>query len=843
MSEIAITAVFVAGGEPDQAKRALDSIIRQTIAEAESLQLILVVPQDENELLSYLQDHEERPALLDIDIVSYDPAAGIKDLSLDKRMIKGRLLNVCTDGTVWNTHAFDKVNRARCSDGRDAQVVIAKSDGHPRTEYVDPEPFTAGVAEVIRGRYLNPQAFFFSPDIVLSNEVPLGLFVADESAMAVFLVALANAAMISPGAIYIQKPDNMRVSFEESLAPCMDWIDEVAPGRLEEVFVGDASIQSGLFDLFEEKKLLEKRVNGSDERSGAISRVFSLLDEQLLVESGDLSTLQKAAFTLEKHGGASAVRVDSLSDRVIVDDVPVGSVEDAVECTLRSIYRQGRYLVFEGTISGLPEGEQCSIRIQDGRRKFDVGIQRYSASDVKDLRGSVMVPGLKFAVKVPGSRHRALRLIADLPSGRSVQIPLRAVNTSGLNSDYETSFCKKGNVLLELCDASQSAFVRVSTYSKKRHKKLEKVYAGELSARGDSYLRARRLERKTTLPELEDRVLLLTTRGNGAIDGNLAALQKHLTSPTVSMAKAEPYTAKDCREIIDAVLASKVVVTDDYNAFMKLLGKRKHQYFVQLWHAPGAFKKFGLDGTDLFPAVDADHHRDYDLVPVSAEGVRETYARAFGVALDKVRALGVPRTDAFFNDTWLEETRSRIYRYYPELRDKDIILYAPTFRGVSAMERATFKPKLDFDVVSQRLRDDQYLVVCPHPVMRTPIVSKSYSNIAEIRDLPTSELFTVGDLLVTDYSSVIFEFALLGKPMAFYCYDLNEYNRDFYLNYPADLPGPCFEKEDELIAFLAHGDRKAFDERRASFAEHYMGACDGHSAERIARCVDGFVER
>ena len=100
----------------------------------------------------------------------------------------------------------------------------------------------------------------------------------------------------------------------------------------------------------------------------------------------------------------------------------------------------------------------------------------------------------------------------------------------------------------------------------------------------------------------------------------------------------------------------------------------------------------------------------------------------------------------------------------------------------------------------------------------------------------------VSYMLITDYSSVIFEYALLKKPIAFFCYDLANYNRGFYLNYPDDLPGDVYETQDDLITYIRSEDRHVMTERYTKFLEKYMSACDGHSSERIADVINSYME-
>ena len=126
--------------------------------------------------------------------------------------------------------------------------------------------------------------------------------------------------------------------------------------------------------------------------------------------------------------------------------------------------------------------------------------------------------------------------------------------------------------------------------------------------------------------------------------------------------------------------------------------------------------------------------------------------------------------------------------------------------------------------------------------MQNAIVEKKYDNIRVIRDFSTNDLMFISDMLITDYSSVIFEYALLKKPIAFFCYDLSTYDRGFYLNYPKDLPGDVYVNQQELTEFLRDADKQVITDKYNLFVERYMSACDGHSAERIAELINSYME-
>lgn len=340
---------------------------------------------------------------------------------------------------------------------------------------------------------------------------------------------------------------------------------------------------------------------------------------------------------------------------------------------------------------------------------------------------------------------------------------------------------------------------------------------------------------------LKDRVLFFTVRKDGELEGNAKALYPYVRSKKVICAKQLPHGYFTSIRMFYYVITSKIIVTDDYVKYLRHFPLRRKQRVIQLWHACGAFKKFGRRGTNISIKTDMATHAQYNLVSVSGEFVRPIYADAFNINIKKVQALGCPRTDAFFDQALIGEKKQRIYEKYPEWRDKYIIIYAPTFRDVGK-DRTQFQPELDFDRLAKDLLADQLFLICPHPLMKNGIIDKEYSNIKVIRDFSTNDLMFISDLLVTDYSSVIFEYALLKKPIAFFCYDLITYNRGFYLNYPEDLPGNVYENQYTLTEYLQHPEQHIVGEKHNEFIQKYMSGCDGHSCERIAKLIDDYME-
>ncbi len=341
--------------------------------------------------------------------------------------------------------------------------------------------------------------------------------------------------------------------------------------------------------------------------------------------------------------------------------------------------------------------------------------------------------------------------------------------------------------------------------------------------------------------KLKNQVLFFTIRKNGELEGNAKALYPYIKGKKIIRAKMLPHNMFQELRMYRAISTSKVIVTDDYVRYLRYFPLKKEQRVVQLWHACGAFKKFGRRGTNLAIYTDTATHAQYNMVSVSGDYIRSIYADAFDIDPNRVKAMGVPRTDDFFDPQLIERTKQRVYEKYPEFQDKSIIIYAPTFRDINN-NRQEFHPELDFEQLSKDLLPDQMFLVCPHPVMQNAIVEKKYDNIRVIRDFSTNDLMFISDMLITDYSSVIFEYALLKKPIAFFCYDLSTYDRGFYLNYPKDLPGDVYVNQQELTEFLRDADKQVITDKYNLFVERYMSACDGHSAERIAELINSYME-
>lgn len=293
---------------------------------------------------------------------------------------------------------------------------------------------------------------------------------------------------------------------------------------------------------------------------------------------------------------------------------------------------------------------------------------------------------------------------------------------------------------------------------------------------------------------------------------------------------------------------SRIILVDDYIYLLYKMPRRKGTLLFQFWHACGAFKTFGFSRLDLpgGQVQESPAHRNYDYTIVSSHKIAKFYEEAFTMSPWQVLATGVPRTDIFFSDTYREHARKQFYDRYPHLKERKILLFAPTFRGNGKHEG--YYPGEQFDPVKayEALDGEYVIIVKHHPYVknRTDIAEKYKDVILDLSDeAELNDLLFVTDLLVTDYSSVIFEAALLDIPMILYAFDLEEYldQRGFYYEYECLLPGKKVTGFGQLIQAVKEKDFE--EERRASFKERFFDQLDGKSSERVAAFIMECIQR
>jgi CDP-ribitol ribitolphosphotransferase len=264
--------------------------------------------------------------------------------------------------------------------------------------------------------------------------------------------------------------------------------------------------------------------------------------------------------------------------------------------------------------------------------------------------------------------------------------------------------------------------------------------------------------------------------------------------------------------------------------------KRPETFVVQLWHSCGLLKKFAYDTTEDIPnGWGKGMFKNYDLVIVSSPSCISKIASAMKIPSDRVQALGVSRTDYYYDKNFIKSCEERFYEVYPEAASKKIVLWSPTFRGNAA------NPEIcgidGIKLLKEKLPEDLFLLVKLHPYLNC------LKNFQEWGcPFPTEELLPIVSLLITDYSSVLFDFLIFERPIVLFAPDLEEYSarRGFYIDY-SDLPGPTVKKNEELCSAVLKSLEFPDLNKIRNFCRAYMRSCDGNATERIKNKIRFFL--
>ncbi|MEV0252665.1 bifunctional glycosyltransferase family 2 protein/CDP-glycerol:glycerophosphate glycerophosphotransferase [Streptomyces sp. NPDC050732] len=311
-----------------------------------------------------------------------------------------------------------------------------------------------------------------------------------------------------------------------------------------------------------------------------------------------------------------------------------------------------------------------------------------------------------------------------------------------------------------------------------------------------------------------------------------------------------PATAKAVRvhspEYYEAMARSRYLVGNTH--FPRWLERREGQQIVQTWHGT-PLKRIGFDfDNDHFASTqyltDLDRERHQWTMLLSPNRFSTPIMRSafrFGGDVDgELLETGYPRNDVLLAPDRAERAE-KVRRVLGLPEGKKVVLYAPTWREDKQRHRGGFLLDLRIDLAKARreLGDDHVLLVRPHAHIVEPVPGAGDGFVWDVASYPDiMDLLLIADVLVTDYSSVMFDFAVTGRPMLFFTYDLEHYRdrlRGFYFDFEKRAPGPLLPTSDELIAALRDLDatssrhEKAYDDFRAEFCD----LDDGGAARRV----------
>ncbi len=300
-------------------------------------------------------------------------------------------------------------------------------------------------------------------------------------------------------------------------------------------------------------------------------------------------------------------------------------------------------------------------------------------------------------------------------------------------------------------------------------------------------------------------------------------------------------------EWFEALATAKYVVTS--TNLPDFVTRRPGQTVLQTWHGT-PLKRIGHDFEKIW-FIDSNYLKHLDReVPlwdklVSGNGFSTPVLRRAFRYPGEVLESGYPHNDVFHSPDWEKraaEVRGRLG--LPE--GKKVVLYAPTFREDRKRPQGGYQLdlRLDLDAARAALGDDQVLLVRQHALAHGRIPDAGDGYVWDVSRYPDmTDLLLVADVLVTDYSASMFDFANSGKPMIFFTYDLEHYRDNlcgFTFDFERQAPGPLLRTSQDVVAALGSLDAVAAEHREAyeTFRETFCDLDDGHAAARV---VDGLL--
>ena len=285
-----------------------------------------------------------------------------------------------------------------------------------------------------------------------------------------------------------------------------------------------------------------------------------------------------------------------------------------------------------------------------------------------------------------------------------------------------------------------------------------------------------------------------------------------------------------------ALATAKYVFLNDNFMPMAYLRFNKDAVITQLWHAEGAFKRFGLSA----PLADDVREREkkgsanLTYIVCSSKNVAPIYAEAFGVDESKILPVGAPRIDSLLCERDVSAIRDEFDNKHPECKGKKLILYAPTFRDDPETDKNLVR-NIDMDLFRRELGDEYALLIKLHPQINSG--SKVEGTVDVTKGYDIGDLTLICDMLITDYSSACMDFALLSKSCIFFAFDLKEYEkeRSFYFDYENYVPGPVAKNFSEVIAAIKAPE--SAEEKLLKFRNFNFDYVDCNNTKRVFESI------
>jgi len=296
-------------------------------------------------------------------------------------------------------------------------------------------------------------------------------------------------------------------------------------------------------------------------------------------------------------------------------------------------------------------------------------------------------------------------------------------------------------------------------------------------------------------------------------------------------------TNRQWLEFVRKLANADIVIMDDHAPTLDWLMLDRSTRIIQLWHAGAGFKSSGYSrwGHIGCPAP-WSCHRQYTYGIAGSRKIAHFFSEVWGMNTSRVLPTGMPRLDKYLDEDNRREKTEELLKKYPAARDKNVILFAPTYRGTDRGDAFYPYEMIDFDRFSEVCGDEYIVFFKMHPWVskKVPIPAKYKDKFFDLGKYPNiNALYYITDLLITDYSSSIFEYSLMRKPMLFFAFDEVQYSlsRGFHRPYRESAPGKVCSDFGSLMTAI---EQKDFEyEKVESYVENSFDHIDTHSSDRV----------
>ncbi len=289
--------------------------------------------------------------------------------------------------------------------------------------------------------------------------------------------------------------------------------------------------------------------------------------------------------------------------------------------------------------------------------------------------------------------------------------------------------------------------------------------------------------------------------------------------------------------VIKKLAKADFIFIDDHCPVLDWLTLSKGTVLSQLWHAGAGYKSVGYVrwGHQGSPAPFCCH-RQYDYCISPSKNISYFFSDQFGINEEQILPTGMPRMDEYVDPKHKEEVVEKLYELYPMCKGKKVILFAPTYRGNNKALAYYPYEKVDFKELYDFCKDEYVVLFKMHPWVAegVPIEDEMQDIFVDVGDYPDiNDLFYITDLLISDYSSGIFEYSIMNKPALFYAFDEYQYayTRGFHRKFRENAPGKICYTFDEVMKALREKDFEF--EKIAPYVKYHFDRIDSKATDRV----------